>query len=49
MSEETKSLVARLPLEVFGQGKLEVVDELLDPDFIDHNTPIPGCRRAGRA
>lgn len=42
MSEENKSLAARMPLEVFGQGKFDVVDEVLAPDFIDHNTPIPG-------
>jgi steroid delta-isomerase-like uncharacterized protein len=42
MSEENKSLAARMPLEVFGQGKLDVVDEVLAPDFVDHNTPMPG-------
>lgn len=42
VSEDRKTLAARMPLEVFGQGKFEVVDEVLAPDFIDHNPPQPG-------
>ena len=41
MSEETKALAARMPLEVFVQGKLDVVDEVLAPGFTDHGAP-PG-------
>ena len=34
MSEENKDKVRRLVEEAFGQGKLEVVDEVLGPDFV---------------
>ena len=35
MSEqENKQKARRLVEEGFGQGKLEVVDEVLDPDFV---------------
>ena len=43
MSEENKALVARMPLEVWSQGKLEVIDEVVDPELIEHGTPaMPG-------
>lgn len=42
MSDENKTLAARLPLEVFGRGDLDVVDEVLAPDFIDHGPARPG-------
>jgi predicted ester cyclase len=42
MSEANKALAARMPLEVFVQGNLDVVDEVLAPDFIDHGPPVPG-------
>jgi predicted ester cyclase len=29
--------VRRLPLEVFSEGKLSVLDEVLAPDFVDHS------------
>lgn len=42
MSAETnKNLVRRLVDEGQVQGKLDVVDELLAEDFVDH-TPLPG-------
>jgi len=34
VSEENKDKARRLVEEAFGQGKLEVVDEVLDPDFV---------------
>ena len=34
MSEENKEKARRLLEEGFGQGKVEVVDEVLDPDFV---------------
>ena len=34
MSEENKEKMRRVLEEAFGQGKLEVVDEVLDPDFV---------------
>jgi hypothetical protein len=42
MSEETKALAARMPLEVFVQGKLDVVDDVLAPEFTDHAPALPG-------
>jgi predicted ester cyclase len=42
MSEANKALAARMPLEVFGQGRTGVIDEVLAPDFIDHGTVPPG-------
>jgi steroid delta-isomerase-like uncharacterized protein len=42
MSDANKTLAARMPLEVFGQGRTEVIDEVLAPDFIDHGTVPPG-------
>jgi steroid delta-isomerase-like uncharacterized protein len=37
MSEENKQKVRRFMEEAFGQGKTEVVDELLDADFVCHD------------
>ncbi len=37
-----KALAARMPLEVFVQGKLDVVDEVLAPGFTDHAPGLPG-------
>jgi len=31
-----------MPLEVFAQGRTDVIDEVLAPDFIDHRTIPPG-------
>jgi predicted ester cyclase len=42
MSEANKALAARMPLEVFAQGRTEVIDEVLAPDFTDHGTVPPG-------
>ena len=42
MSEENKALVARMPLEVYNQGKLDVINEVLAEDFVDHARPLPG-------
>ena len=39
--EEKRHVVQRISREVFGEGKLEVVDELIAPDFLDHD-PLPG-------
>lgn len=41
MSETNKQIAARMPLEAFNQGRLEVVDEVLSPGFEDHDLP-PG-------
>jgi len=34
VSEENKNKARRLVEEAFGQGKLEIVDEVLDPNFV---------------
>ena len=39
-TEETKATVRRLMEETFGGGKLEPVDELLDPDFVRYDPYI---------
>ncbi len=42
MSEaENKALAYRYVEEVFNQGNLAVIDELIDPAFVEHN-PFPG-------
>ena len=46
MSELNKALVRRFYEEVINQKKLETMDELCEPDFIDHNA-LPG-QRPGR-
>src|SRR5215218_6448604 len=37
MSEENKEKMRRVMEEAFGQGRSELVDELLDPDFVCHD------------
>lgn len=41
MSEENKALVRRW-LVASDKGNLNIVDELIAPDYIDHNPPLPG-------
>ena len=36
MSDNNKAIVRRLVQEGFNEGKLEVFDELVSPDFVDH-------------
>ena len=40
--EQNKAISRRMPLEVFEQGRLAVVDEICAPDIIEHGTPPPG-------
>ena len=40
-SDEIKARMRRIPLEVFNQGNLAVVDEVVAPDYIEHALP-PG-------
>lgn len=43
MSVETnKAVIRRLMDEVVNAGNLDVIDELLAPDFVNHN-PLPGA------
>jgi predicted ester cyclase len=44
MPESNKALSARIPREVFGEGRTEVVDEVMAPDFVDHGG-LPGMPR----
>ena len=42
MSEQNKAIAAQIPLEAFNQGKLEVIDELIADDNVDHAELPPG-------
>jgi steroid delta-isomerase-like uncharacterized protein len=42
MSEKNKAMAARIPLEAFNQGKLEVIDELIADNAVDHGELPPG-------
>jgi predicted ester cyclase len=46
-AEENKAISRRVPIEVFSEGRLEVIDEIFAPDFTDHMTRPPGVP-AGR-
>jgi predicted ester cyclase len=46
VSEADKATVNRIAYEGFNEGSLDVVDEVMSADFIDHN-PLPGSP-AGR-
>lgn len=40
-TEDKRHVLERVSGEIFGQGRIDVVDELLAPDFVDHD-PLPG-------
>jgi steroid delta-isomerase-like uncharacterized protein len=42
MSEQNKAIAARIPLEAFNQGKIEVIDEVVADNAIEHGTRPPG-------
>src|SRR5919199_1295411 len=44
-TEVNKRISWRLQEEVFGQGKLELVDELLAPDYVSHAPGDPELSR----
>ena len=46
--EENKALALRMIDEGFNQGKLDVIDELVAPDFIEHEA-FPGLPSTGPA
>lgn len=48
MSEENKALTRRLEEQVWNEGNLEVMDEILAPDFVAHVGGAPAALR-GRA
>ena len=47
MSEKNKTLVARIPLEAFNQGKLEVIDEVIADNSVEH-APVPPGMPSGK-
>jgi ketosteroid isomerase-like protein len=47
-TEENKRISWRLQEEVFGQGKLKSVDELLAPDYVSHAPGDPELSRRTR-
>ena len=42
MSEENKAVVQRFADEVLNQRKIDAVDDLFAPGFVDHQPPMPG-------
>ena len=50
MSEQNKVIVRRMYDEVVGQGKLDLIDELVDPDVVEHEEfpGIPPGREGGK-
>jgi predicted ester cyclase len=40
-TEQKRNILRRVSGEIFGEGRIDVVDELLAPDFVDHD-PLPG-------
>ena len=46
-ASENKATVRRVPDEVFNQGNLSVVDELLAPDYVLHDPGVPGGELRG--
>ena len=47
MSEKNKALVSRIPLEAFNQGKLEVIDEVIADNSVEH-APVPPGMPSGK-
>ncbi len=45
--EEHKAVVRRFVEEVQSQRRMELVDELFDPDYIDHAVPVGAKRNQG--
>jgi steroid delta-isomerase-like uncharacterized protein len=41
MSEQDKAQLRRIPLEALNDGRIDVVDEVMAPDIVDH-TQLPG-------
>ena len=47
MSEQDKTAMRRIPLELFNEGRLDVVDQVVAEDYVEH-VPLPGVP-TGRA
>ena len=43
--EENKAIIRRFYDEVMGQGRVQVLDEIMDPDFVDHGEALFGSPR----
>lgn len=41
-AEQNKAAIRRIPLEAFNEGKLHVLDEVIQPGYIEHVQPPPG-------
>jgi predicted ester cyclase len=41
MGTDMKTKLERIPLEIINQGNYELIDELIDPNYVTH-TPAPG-------
>ena len=41
MSEENKALARRLVEELYGQGNLDIVDEIVDSNYVGHDPASP--------
>jgi hypothetical protein len=48
MSAETKAIARRLLDEAFNGGNLDVVDELVSPEFVNHDAALPEPTRGSR-
>jgi steroid delta-isomerase-like uncharacterized protein len=48
MSEENKRISRRVAEEAFSQGRLEVLDELVAEDFVNHDPAVPPELPSGR-
>ncbi|MDA1348829.1 MAG: ester cyclase [Chloroflexi bacterium] len=46
VSEENKARFRRIVDDVFSQGKVDLIGELIDPNWIDHD-PVPGHESEG--
>ena len=33
---------AKIPVEIFSEGRLDLIDEYFSPDYVDHEPPPPG-------
>jgi len=41
-TEQTRELIQRYIEEVWNKGNLDLIPELVDPNYIDHSIPFPG-------
>ncbi len=44
MSEENKRLARRVLEEIYARGNVELADELVHPEFVDHDPSHPDLR-----